>query len=163
MNRDRSEPYEFVRIAVMLGTLISLAAICIYLVVSAFNFGPSTGIRSTAGIILPLVIGGFLAVFKRDLFDKASTLPPSIAFLVAVGFGVLVMLQMRNIAALRIAPIAELIVAAGLTILLYAPGSVPGITQETTQSDVCMAYYFGVVSGMLGYVVFMGFPFISAA
>ena len=163
MNRDGSGPYEFVQITVMLGTLLSLAAICIYLVLTAFHLDVATGIRSTAGIVLPLVIGGFLAVFKRHLFEKASSLTPSIAFLVAVGFGVLVMLLIRNIALLRDAPVAELMVAAGLTILLYAPGSMPGITPETDRSDVWMAYYFGVVSGMLGYVVIMGFPFARSA
>ncbi len=159
MNRDRSEPYEFVRIAVMLGALVSLAAICIYLVLSAFNIDAATGIRSTAGSLLPLVIGGFLAVFKRDLFDRASALPPPVAFLAAVAFGVVVMLLLKNIAALRSTPVAELVVAAGLTILVYAPGSMPGISAEKTRSDVWMAYYFGVVSGMLAYIVLIGFPF----
>ncbi len=162
MNGTRSEPYEFIRIAVMLSTLVGLVAICLYLVVTAFGIGTSTGVRSAAGIILPLVIGGFLAVFNRALLDKASRLPPSVAFVVAAAFGVAVMLLMKNIEALRAAPIAELVVSAGLSTLLYAPGSVFGITEATTKSDVWMAYYFGVVSGMLVYVVFMGFPFISA-
>lgn len=160
MSQSRSEPYELVRIIVMLAALISLAAICVYLVISAFRLGSSFGIRSTAGIMLPLVLGGFLAVFKREMFEKASALPPALAFIVAAFFGVIVMLLLKNIDSLRVAPIAELIVAAGLTILLYAPGSMPGIVQETTRSDVWMAYYFGIVSGMLGYVVFVGFPFV---
>lgn len=162
MDGNRSEPYEFVRTAVMLATLVCLVAICIYLVVTAFGISPAAGIRSTAGIILPLVIGGFLAVFNRGLLDKASKLPPAVAFPVAAAFGIVVMLLLQNIGALRTVPVAELIVSAGLTTLLYAPGSMPGITQVTAQSDVWVAYYFGVVSGMLVYVVFMGFPFIDA-
>ncbi len=157
-----SEPYEFVRIAVMLITLLGLAFICLYLVTSAFAVDSTTGIRSIAGIMLPLVIGGFLAVFKRDIFTKASALSPPIAFVLAAGFAVLVMLLIRNIEALRFAPIAELIVAAGLTILLYAPGSMPGIARATEKSDVWMAYYFGMVSGMLGYIVLLGYPVANA-
>lgn len=162
MNRDRPESYEFVRTSVMVFTLLVLAGICIYLVSTAFRLGTAIGVRSAAGILLPLVLGGFLAVFKRDLFDRASALPPSVAFVAAAGFGVVVMVLMRNVAALRAAPVAELIVAAGLTLLLYAPGSMPGISRETARSDVWMAYYFGVVSGMLVYVVFMGFPLARA-
>ena len=162
MNRRPTEPYEFVRIAVMLMTLISLAAICIYLVTTSFRVDSTTGIRSVAGIMLPLVVGGFLAVFKRSIFEKASSLSPLLAFFLAFGYAVIIMLLIRNIEALRSAPIAELIIAGGLTVLLYAPGSMPGITQETERSDVWMAYYFGMVSGMLGYVVLMGFPATSA-
>ena len=158
MTQRTPEPYEFVRVAVMLITLFSLGMICFYLVTTAFDVDFATGVRSIAGVMLPLVLGGFLAVFKRGLFDKASQLSPSIAFVVAAVFAVIVMLLIENIDLLRSAPIAELIVAAGLTILLYAPGSLPGFTQVTERSDVWMAYYFGMVSGMLGYVVLIGFP-----
>lgn len=158
MARRTPEPYEFVRVSVMLVTLASLGFICFYLVTSSFSIDSATGIRSIAGVMLPLVIGGFLAVFKRSLFEKASQLSPSIAFVLAAAFAVVVMLLIENIELLRLAPIAELVVAAGLTILLYAPGSMPGFLQATERSDVWMAYYFGMVSGMLGYIVLMGFP-----
>jgi hypothetical protein len=142
----------------MLITLFSLGVICFYLVTTAFDIDSATGVRSIAGVMLPLVLGGFLAVFKRSLFDKASQLSPSIAFVLAAAFAVVVMLLIENIDSLRSAPIAELVVAAGLTILLYAPGSLPGFKPATEKSDVWMAYYFGMVSGMLGYIVLMGFP-----
>lgn len=158
MAQRTPEPYEFVRVSVMLITLLSLGLICFYLVTSAFNVDSTTGIRSIAGVMLPLVIGGFLAVFKRSLFDSASQLAPSIAFVLAAGFAVVVMVLIENIESLRTAPIAELVVAAGLSILLYAPGSMPGFMQATEKSDVWMAYYFGMVSGLLGYIVLMGFP-----
>jgi hypothetical protein len=158
MEQRTPQSYEFVRIAVMLITLASLAFVCFYLVSSAFDIDSATGIRSIAGIMLPLVLGGFLAVFKRSLFEKAARVSPTIAFLLAAVFAVAIMLLIKNIDALRVAPIAEIIVAAGLTILLYSPGSMPGFVQATDRSDVWMAYYFGMVSGMLGYIVLMGFP-----
>ena len=158
MEQRTPQPYEFVRIAVMLITLASLALICFYLVDSSFEVDAATGIRSIAGIMLPLVIGGFLAVFKRSLFEKAARVSPTIAFLLAAVFAVAIMLLIENIESLRAAPIAEIIVAAGLTILLYSPGSMPGFVQSAERSDVWMAYYFGMVSGMLGYIVLIGFP-----
>ena len=143
----------------MLATLASLALICGYFVVSAFAVSTKAGVRSAAGILLPVVIGGFLAVFNRRLFEKASSVPFSVAFFLAVAFGVATMLLIRNLDALRAAPVAELVVASGLSIFLYAPGAMPGLTQESPRNEIWMAYYFGMVSGMLGYVVFMGFPF----
>ncbi len=155
---ENARPYEWISIVVMLLTLASLGIICLHLVVSAYGIDTATGIRSTAGIFLPLVIGGFLAVFKRELFAGAATLRPPLAFALALAFGVVVMLLLRYIETLRFAPVAELVIAAGLTILLYAPGSMPGIVCETARSDVWQAYYFGAVTGMLGYIVLVGFP-----
>lgn len=163
MDRNRNEPFELIRIAVMLGTLLSLVLICGYFLVSAFEVSVSSGIRSLAGILLPIVIGGFLAVFNRRLFEKAAALPFSVAFASALVFGVVVMLLIRSFESLSFAPIAEFIVASVLTLFLYAPGAMTGITADVTRDDVWAAYYFGLVSGMLGYVVFMGFPFTQAA
>lgn len=162
MDRNRNEPFEMIRIAVMLGTLLSLVLICGYFAVSAFEVSSAAGIRSLAGILLPIVIGGFLAVFNRRLFERAAALPFSLAFGVALVFGVVVMLLIRNFGSLKFAPIAELIVASVLTLFIYAPGAMTGITAETTRDDIWAAYYFGMVSGMLGYVVFVGFPFADA-
>lgn len=159
MDKQRNVPYEFIRIVVMLATLASLGLICSYLVISAFNADFAAGIRSTAGILLPLVVGGFVAVFNRNLFDRLSALPVVPAFVIALVFGVAIMMLIRNLDALRFAPIPELIISAGLSVLLYAPGALPGFMNASHGSDKWVAYYFGVVTGMLGYVVFMGFPF----
>ena len=157
MDRNRNEPFELIRVAVMLGTLVSLALICGYFAVAAFDVSGSAGIRSIAGIFLPFVVGGFLAVFNRRLFEKAAAVPFPAAFAIALVFGVAVMLLIRNIGSLQFAPVAELVIASVLALFLYAPGAMTGITKDTTRDDVWMAYYFGMVSGMLGYVVFMGY------
>lgn len=163
MNRQRNAPYEFIRNAVMLATLASLALICVYLVMSSFSASSEAGIRSTAGILLPLVVGGFVAVFNRGLFERLTAIPVIPAFVIAMVFGVGTMLLIRNLDALRFAPIPELIIAAGLSALLYAPGALPGFMNASQSSEKWVAYYFGLVSGMLGYVVFMGFPFAQSA
>jgi hypothetical protein len=163
VDKQRSVPYEFIRIIVMLATLASLALICAYLVISAFDASSAAGIRSTAGILLPLVVGGFVAVFNRNLFDRLSSVPAVPAFIVALIFGVVIMVLIRNLDALRFAPIPELIISAGLSALLYAPGALPGFMNSSHGSDKWVAYYFGLVSGILGYVVFMGFPFAQTA
>ena len=163
MNGKRPESYDFIRTAVMLAGLASLALICGYFVVTAFNISSTAGVRSAAGILLPLVVGGFVAVFNRKFFEKASSVPFFVAFVLALLFGVGVMLLIRNLDTLRAAPIAELVVASGLSVFLYAPGAMPGLSHDTARNETWMAYYFGMVSGMLGYVVFMGFPFAAAS
>ncbi len=162
MDKQRSAPYEFIRVVVMLATLASLALICGYLVISAFSTSSAAGIRSAAGILLPLVVGGFVAVFNRSLFDRLSSVPVVPAFIISLIFGAVVMVLIRHLDALRFAPIPELIISAGLSVLLYAPGALPGFVNASHGSDQWVAYYFGIVSGMLGYVVFMGFPFGQA-
>ncbi|MFQ6007109.1 MAG: hypothetical protein ACE5OQ_16590 [Woeseia sp.] len=163
MNRNRTAPYEFVRIVVMLATLGSLSMICAYLVISSFGESFAAGVRSTAGVLLPLVVGGFIAVFNRSLFDRLSSLPAVPAFIIALIFGVLIMVLIRNLDSLRFAPISELIISGGLSALLYAPGALRGFMNASGGSDHWVAYYFGIVSGMLGYLVFMGYPFGQAA
>lgn len=159
MNESHSKSFESVGIVVMLGTLAVLASVCIYLLVSAFRIDMATGVRSTAGILLPLVVGGFAAVFGSNLFARVAAPKPSVAFAIALVFGAAVLSMLRHIDALRFAPIAELVISTGLTVLVYAPGSMPGIRRESAASDVWMAYYFGVVTGMLAYVVLVGYPF----
>lgn len=162
MSSDSGDTFDLVRAAVMILALTSLVVICGYFVVEAFGLGSAAGIRSTAGVLLPFVVGGFLVVFRRELFERVATIPPLIAFIAALAFGVVVMLLIKNLPLTERAPIAELIVASGLSLFLYAPGAVIASDREARRRDVWMAYYFGTVSGMLGYVVLMGFPFDAA-
>ena len=163
MNRNDNEAFDFVRTAVMVFAVTCLVLICAYFVISAFNDGGAAGLRSAAGVFLPFVLGGFLAIFNRKLFEKAAIVRPSVAFTIALAFGVVVMLLIRHIDWFETAPVAELVVASGLTLFLYAPGAVVGTVSAAEHRDVWLAYYFGVVSGMLGYVVLMGFPFARGA
>lgn len=150
--------FDRVRIAVTVCALSSLVLICGYFVLRAFGIGPAAGLRSTAGILLPFVIGGFLAAFNRTLFEKIATVPATFAFAVSLVFGIGVMLLIENISVFEHVPIAELVVAAGLSLFLYTPGAVMTGESGVGQREVWIAYYFGVVSGMLGYIVFVGFP-----
>lgn len=156
---SNGDSFDLLRAAVMVCALTSLVLICGYFVVLAFGAGSAAGMRSVAGILLPFVVGGFLVVFRREMFERVAKIPAALAFLVALGFGVAVMLLIENLEAFRQAPIAELIVATGLSLFTYAPGAVIASDSSKAQKDVWMAYYFGTVGGMLGYVVLLGLPF----
>ena len=153
---SEEERFDLLRIAVMVCALTSLVLVCGYFVVTAFEAGGSAGMRSVAGILLPFVVGGFLVVFRRELLTRVATIPPALAFLLAVAFGVAVMLLIENLELFRQAPVAELIVATGLSLFTYTPGAVIASGDAAARRDVWMAYYFGTVSGMLGYVVLLG-------
>lgn len=159
MSSDSGDTFGLIRAAVMILALTSLVVICGYFVVTAFGAGSGAGIRSASGVLLPFVVGGFLVVFKRELFERVAMIPSLIAFIAAFGFGIAVMLLMKNFAGSGRPPVAELIIASGLSLFVYAPGAVIASDRHADRRDVWMAYYFGTVSGMLGYVVLMGFPF----
>lgn len=156
---SNGDSFDLLRASVMVCALTSLVLICGYFVVVAFGAGSSAGMRSVAGILLPFVVGGFVVVFRRSLFERVAEIPPVLAFAAALAFGVGVMLLIENLEAFRQAPIAELIVATGLSLFTYAPGAVIASDRSKAQKDVWMAYYFGTVGGMLGYVVLLGLPF----
>lgn len=162
---NKSSTYEVIRMTVMLGTILTLALVCFYLVSIAFDRSLAAGIRSFAGVLLPLVAGGFVFVFKRSLLGKLADLPLPLSFLFGLGFGVLLMVMIANLEVLQFAPIAELVVASGLSLFLFSPGSLHGLTtiRQSDQPDRWLSYYFGFVSGLLGYVVSMGVPFGATA
>ena len=108
---DTPRTYDWISLPVMLCALLTFGIICLHLVVTAYGIDLATGVRSTAGILLPLVVGGFLAVFRRDLFAGVANLRPQLAFALALAFGVVVMLLLRNIVMLRFAPVAESLAA----------------------------------------------------
>lgn len=158
MRQDERESVDLIRIAVMICALSSLVLVCGYFVLLSFDVSSSAGLRSTAGVLLPFVVGGFLAAFNRSLFEKVARVPSWLAFVSALVFGVVVMLLLKNAGPLQDVPVAELIVASGLSLFFYTPGGVMASERQADRREVWMAYYFGVVSGMLGYVVILGFP-----
>jgi len=158
VNERTNDTFDIIRVAVMICALASLALICGHFILRAFGTGTSAGLRSMAGVLLPFVVGGFLVAFNRAVFERVARVPAMLAFAAALGFGIVVMLLLENASALADVPIAELVVASGLSLFLYTPGAVMTGKSPLDHREVWVAYYFGVVSGMLGYVVIVGFP-----
>ncbi|MDH4108182.1 MAG: hypothetical protein OEW35_07680 [Gammaproteobacteria bacterium] len=158
MNDKTNDTIDIVRAAVMICALASLALICGHFILRAFGVSTSAGLRSMAGVLLPFVVGGFLVAFNRSVFERVARVPSMLAFTTALAFGIVVMLLLENASTLASIPVAELVVASGLSLFLYTPGAVMTGKSTLDHREVWVAYYFGVVSGMLGYVVIIGFP-----
>jgi len=162
VNDRTNDTFDIIRVAVMICALLSLALICGHFILRAFGASTSAGLRSMAGVLLPFVVGGFLVAFNRSVFERVARVPPMLAFASALGFGIVVMLLLENSSTLANIPVAELVVASGLSLFLYTPGAVMTGKSALDHREVWVAYYFGVVSGMLGYVVIVGFPSAGA-
>jgi len=159
MRSNEGSNLDLASTAVMIIALTTLVLICGYFVAKAFGSGSAAGLRSLSAVLLPFVVGAFVVSFRRELLAPVASLPPVIAFAGALGFGILVMLLIEGLDETRQVPVAELVVASGLSLFVYSPGAVRPGSHDPGRRNVWMAYYFGTVAGMLGYVVLLGLPF----
>jgi hypothetical protein len=141
--------YEMVRFVTVYGTLAFLALLGFYLVSRAFGAGFYPGIRSFASALLPLVIASFLYLFNREILRRFGALPTAASFLAGAALGVLLMAALRHFASSGV-PLTELIVSGAFSVLVFS--------SDAARGDRPLAAYYGAMSGMLGYIILLGFP-----
>lgn len=152
--------YDAVRFITVFGTLLILAALALFLVTRAGRGGFYPGIRSFASVLLPIIIGSFVFVFSRETIERLRALRTAWAFSVSTLFGVAIMVTLQFLSQLSEVPIAELLVSACFSLLVFASGSPAAVALSGSAelANRSLSYYYGVVSGMLLYVVLLGFP-----
>lgn len=157
--------YGAVRFLTVFGTLGILACLALYLLSHAFKAGVPVGIRSLAAILLPILGGSFVFVIRRSTLQRISELPAGAAFSVSAVAGALIMAALRFLAHFSPIPIAELLVATCISVLVFASDSLAKLAFEGQQpsEDQPLALFYGVASGMLLYIVLFGFPRLDAA
>ena len=163
--QSRGSLYDAIRFFTVFGTLGFLACLALYLLTLAFKSGFDPGIRSLAGILLPLLTGSFVFVFNRDALGRLRALPAAASFSMSVATGALIMLALRFLVDHSPIPVTELLIASCVSVLVFASDSLPKLAFEAPEAagNQALAFYYGVASGMLLYVVFLGFPRIGAA
>jgi hypothetical protein len=67
--------------------------------------------------------------------------------------GVIVMVALRFFARTSEIPIAELMVSGCFSVLVFSAAS--------TEEDIGLSYYYGAMSGILLYVIILGFPLLK--
>lgn len=163
--QPKASLYDAIRFFTVFGTLALLACLALYLLTLAFRSGFHPGIRSLAGILLPLLAGSCVFVLNRDSLARLRALPAAVSFSMSLAMGALIMLALRFLVDHSPIPITELLIASCVSVLVFASDSLPKLAFETPEAkgDRVLAFYYGVASGMLLYVVFFGFPSIGAA
>ena len=161
---ESSTLQEFIRFATVGGTLLTLISIAIYLMAGAFDRCFEVGIRSLAAVVFPIVAGSFIFLFRRDWLNFLVELPVLVSFAASLAAGIGIMWTLAELAGASAVPVAELLVSACIGVLTFSPGSLHGLgfTAASLHGDRALAYYFGIASGMLLYVILLGFPVVPA-
>ncbi len=120
-----------------------------YLVLAAFDDGLRTGIRSLAGVLFPLSLVTFVYLFQREWLAWLGRFPAIGGFLVTLVAGLVVMAVIR-LAGRPGVPFTELVLSANFSLLAFSHATVRG--------NRVSAHSYGMISGMLLYIIFFGFP-----
>lgn len=135
----------------LVGAPVFLAGFLVYLVAQSFADSADDGIRSFASVLLPLMGVTFLLTFRRDeASEQAEKVPLWLAFVATFVIG---MIAVQLLSVSTTAPIAELILSASFSILVFSYVSL--------ERQKMFAYYFGMVIGFLTFVVLFGFPAVG--
>ena len=155
--------YDVIQFIIIFGTLAILVVLGSYLVISGFGKDLPTGVRSLAGILLPILIGSFLFVINRGIFNKLLSLSSSLAFLGSVVIGILIMLALKYLVQQSPVPVTELLVSSCIVVLIFTPGSISSVAFHSVKdnSERALPYFYGITTGMLLYVVIFGLPAIA--
>lgn len=124
-----------------------LLILMVYLVMSAFTQGFGLGMRSFAGVLFPLVMVAFVFIFQRELLARLGRVPTLAAYVFSLIIGVFVMIVIAWSPAV---PVKELVLSGSFALLLFSHVSLRG--------NAMLAYYYGMISGFLLYIIFLGFP-----
>jgi hypothetical protein len=123
-----------------------LSLIC-YLTIGAFFDGLGVGVRSFAAVLLPLMALTLLVSYRQDVVRTTAEKAPNLAAFVAslaVGARAVWMLQFSSTI-----PLTEMILSGAFSVLVG--------TFVVLERERYIAYYFGLILGVLGYVVAFGF------
>ncbi len=135
----------------VIGTPVFLLGLIVHLVSSAFRKDTFQGVRAAAGALLPLICMTFLFVFRREFINIMS--PDSLwpRFVMSLIWG---MIAMGTVSLVRMydvdIPAGECVLSSTFSILVF--GYV-GLSDSRI-----LVYYYGVVCGLLLYIVIFGFP-----
>ena len=161
-----------IRFAAVSGTLLIVGLATIYLILMAIGLGDQDrsffwdGIQTLARVLLPVVLGAGLLLFFDWGWLKTAGIPPWVRQLVlgsgglALGFGLAYALKW-NSTRVPWQGFADLWVGLCLAVLMFSPKSMRGLaglkpleSSEAEREDLVLLIYFGLVLGILLFLVF---------
>lgn len=126
-----------------------LLLLVVFFIWRAFAVDLSSGLRSFAAALLPLMIVTYLTTARRaDLSSRTARVPNWITFVAMLIIGAVLM---PIVSISGSVPIAELVLSGCFSVLV-------GGYVLIEDRDKAMSYYFGLILGVLGSVVLTGLP-----
>lgn len=147
---DLTGIYESIHVLTVYGTLLFIVLVAGFLVVRDFGQDAYVGVRSLAAALLPITIASFVFVFARELFEQLGEIPPGFSFVGAAASGFILMLILLIAGDSSALPLAPLLLSGCFAVLVFGSGSL--------RDNKVMPFYYGLVSGLLLFVIFFGFP-----
>jgi hypothetical protein len=123
----------------------------VFFVGRAFNSGINNGVRSFAGVILPLIIMTYIFIFQKDLIAILGKINTILSFFISLfwGFLVMVLISILSTSTSGI-PIKEIILSGSFSILVFSYVSI--------RENKMLSFYYGIIAGFLFFIIFFGFP-----
>ena len=129
-------------------TPLFILGLMVYFLVAAFGDGIYPGVRSLAGVLLPLIAVTFMFVFQRvrlEKFGEPGVLRWGLLASMLVGFGAMSLIRFFG----RV-PVTEVILSGMFSALVFCYAGI--------RENKVFAYYYGMMLGFLIYIVVLGFP-----
>jgi hypothetical protein len=134
-------------------TPLFLFALLVFFVVREFQKNLDVGIRSLCGALLPLILITFIHEFRRDLLEQLGSkgILWSFIFSSIWGFGLMFTLKLLNFyLKIQYIPLSEVILSSSFSVLVF--------TYYDDEKNKAKAYYYGMLVGLLIYIIAVGFP-----
>jgi hypothetical protein len=152
--------HDALTVLVALGALGTLGYLAFHVVEIEFRLGTRIGVRSAAGIALPLLAGGYAFAARRGAAGGSPRLPAAVRFVASFAVAWLTMTSLRlflRLLAIPI-PIAELLIASCIAIVALAAARAL-VARGTSRPPLASA--LGVATGMLLFIAWYGLPRIA--
>ena len=141
----------FVHPFALTATPVFLFLLTAYFVVQGFQDDLYLGIRSLCGALLPLILITFIHEFRKDLLVQLGSQNTLVSLILSSvwGFALMLILRVFN-RYLHNIPLNELILSGSFSVLVF--------TYYHDEENRAKAYYYGLIAGLLIYVILFGFP-----
>jgi len=147
--------YKIVHPFIILITLLFIFFLMCSFVIHAFATGNSyAGIRSFAGVLLPIVIIVFIFKFQKELLEEIiGRISAFTGFFLFLIVGFLSMIMIRLLGYGSAIPIMELVLSGSFSVLVFSYANL--------RHSKILSFYYGIICGFLIYIVFLGFPVLT--
>jgi magnesium-transporting ATPase (P-type) len=137
----------------IIATPVFILILVILFIIRAFATDLFTGVRSFAGALLPVITMTFIFIFHRPLLSNLTKLGYWASYFISLvlAIGIMVVITFfGNYSQTSTIPVCELVLSGSFSLLVFS--------YVNRKENKILAYYYGVISGFLIYIILAGFP-----